>query len=120
VDPFALDDRRFLSTLQAVERELRRGAHLFRYAAEDDFGKPQTSFNVCTFWHVDALARVGRRDEARELFENMLARRTSAGLLSEELDPATGELWGNHPQTYSLVGLVNSAMRLSRRWDDAL
>ncbi|MCY3731013.1 MAG: glycoside hydrolase family 15 protein, partial [Rhodospirillaceae bacterium] len=62
----------------------------------------------------------GRGDEARELFCNMLERRNSLGLLSEDLDPATGELWGNFPQTYSMVGLISSATRLSRSWEEAL
>ena len=57
--------------------------------------------------------------EARKLFENMLAKRNAVGLLSEDLDTESGELWGNFPQTYSMVGLINSAMRLSRSWEDA-
>jgi GH15 family glucan-1,4-alpha-glucosidase len=113
------DDPRYASTVAAVERELRRGPYLFRYAAPDDFGAPQTAFSVCTFWYVEALAALGREAEARELFENMLSRRNRLGLLSEDLDPATGELWGNFPQTYSMVGLINAAMRLSKRWEDA-
>jgi GH15 family glucan-1,4-alpha-glucosidase len=112
-------DPRFVGTLAAVERELRRGSYLLRYSAPDDFGAPRTAFNICTFWYVGALAAQGRREEARELFENMLARRNRLGLLSEDLDPATGELWGNFPQTYSMVGLINAAMRLSKRWEDA-
>ena len=66
-----------------------------------------------------ALAAVGRKEEARKLFENMLAKRNAVGLLSEDLDTKSGELWGNFPQTYSMVGLINSAMRLSRSWEDA-
>jgi pentatricopeptide repeat protein len=108
-----------VGTVAAVERDLRRGPYLLRYATADDFGVPRTAFSVCTFWYVEALAAVGRHEEARELFENMLARRNRLGLLSEDLDLATGELWGNFPQTYSMVGLVNAAMRLSRRWEDA-
>jgi GH15 family glucan-1,4-alpha-glucosidase len=115
----APDDPRFLGTLEAVEGELRRGDYVYRYA-DDDFGAPETAFNICTFWYIDALASVGRRDEARALFENMLKRCNRAGLLSEDLDARSGELWGNFPQTYSLVGLVNSAMRLSRSWEEAL
>ena len=85
----------------------------------DDFGSPKTAFNICTFWYIEALHAIGRRDEARSLFENMLERRTALGLLSEDLDPETLELWGNFPQTYSMVGLINCAMRLSKRWDEA-
>jgi GH15 family glucan-1,4-alpha-glucosidase len=110
-------DARFAGTVAAVEERLRRGRHLFRYAAADDFGLPTTAFNICTFWYIDALARIGRRDEARELFEFMLASRNHVGLLSEDIAPETGEHWGNYPQTYSLVGIVNAATRLSRGWD---
>lgn len=113
------DDPRFLGTLQHVERELRRGGHLMRYVDADDFGVPQNAFNICTFWYIGALARVGRRDEARELFENMLACRNSAGFLSEDLDIRSGELWGNFPQTYSMVGIINAAMLLSKSWEEA-
>jgi GH15 family glucan-1,4-alpha-glucosidase len=111
------DDPRFKGTVAAIEQRLRRGSHLFRYHAADDFGVPTTAFNICTFWYIDALARIGRQEEARELFEGMLASRNHVGLLSEDIDPATGEHWGNYPQTYSLVGIVNAAMRLSRGWE---
>ena len=76
-----------------------------RYEAADDFGKPETAFNICTFWRIDALARIGRKAEAREIFEAMLAARNPLGLLSEDTHPVTGEMWGNFPQTYSMVGI---------------
>jgi GH15 family glucan-1,4-alpha-glucosidase len=113
------DDPRFLATLKQVEQRLKHGHHVFRYAAPDDFGQPESAFNVCTFWYIDALVRVGRRDEARELFEHMLTCLNPMGLLSEDIDPKTEELWGNIPQTYSMVGLINSAMRLSKTWEQA-
>lgn len=111
------DDPRFRATLTAVEEGLRRGSFMLRYATEDDFGLPQTAFNVCTFWLIEALHATGRDGDARLLFEEMLSRRTAAGLLSEDIDPETGELWGNYPQTYSLVGLVNCAVLLSKPWN---
>ncbi len=111
------DDDRFLGTLAAVEKHLRRGNYVFRYIDADDFGEPHTSFNLCTFWYLDALARVGRTDEARELFEHILARRNHLGLMSEDLDPETGEQWGNFPQTYSMLGIIQIAMRLSEPWE---
>ncbi len=114
------DDPRFIATIAAVEEELRKGLYLYRYAVADDFGTPKTAFNICTFWYIDALAASGRKEEARALFENMLEKRNSIGLLSEDLDTQSGELWGNFPQTYSMVGLINSAMRLSRSWEDAM
>lgn len=110
---------RFEGTLKAIEAGLLHGGHMYRYTAEDDFGRPRTAFNVCTFWYIDALAARGETARARELFEGMLASRNHAGLLSEDIDPATGELWGNYPQTYSLVGIINGAVRLSRPWTAA-
>ncbi len=110
------DDPRFAGTVAAIEQRLRRGRHLFRYAAADDFGTPTTAFNICTFWYIDALARLGRSDEARELFGYMLESRNHVGLLSEDIGPENGEHWGNYPQTYSLVGIINAATRLSQSW----
>ncbi len=110
------DDPRFRGTLTAVETGLRRGSYMLRYATEDDFGLPETAFNVCTFWLIEALHLTGRHADARALFEEMLDHRTAAGLLSEDIDPVTGELWGNYPQTYSLVGIINCAVLLSKPW----
>jgi GH15 family glucan-1,4-alpha-glucosidase len=113
-------DPRFIATVDAIGAALGRGEYLFRYIAPDDFGAPETSFNICTFWYIEALAATGRKDRARAMFEHMLKKRTALGLLSEDLAPDSGEHWGNYPQTYSLVGLIQAAMRLSRRWEDAL
>ncbi len=110
-------DPRYQSTLRVVEAELRRGEHMLRYAAEDDFGTPETAFNVCTFWLIEALHLAQRDDEARILFGRMLDHSTSSGLLSEDMDFETGELWGNFPQTYSLVGVINCAVLLSKSWN---
>jgi GH15 family glucan-1,4-alpha-glucosidase len=113
-------DPRFISTVAALERSLCDGPFMRRYEAEDDFGRAESAFNMCSFWRVDALARIGRVEEAREMFEALLARRNNFGLLSEDMDPATGELWGNFPQTYSMVGIINGAIRLSAPWDSAV
>ncbi len=110
-------DPRFVSTVEQLEKTLARGPHMMRYEAQDDFGLPETAFNICTFWRVDSLARIGRTEEARDIFEEMLKNRNHLGLLSEDTNPETGELWGNFPQTYSMVGIINGAMRLSRPWD---
>jgi GH15 family glucan-1,4-alpha-glucosidase len=112
-------DPRFVSTVHAIERELKRGDFVFRYMEKDDFGVPQNAFVVCTFWLIDALAAIGRADDARILFDQLLVRRNSHGLLAEHLEPESGEAWGNFVQTYSMVGLINSAIRLSVPWDDA-
>jgi GH15 family glucan-1,4-alpha-glucosidase len=115
----AADDPRFLGTVNAVEQQLRHGEHLYRYVDEDDFGRPDTAFNLATFWYIDALTRIGRKGEARELFETMLSHRNRLGLMSEDVDTRTGESWGNFPQTYSMVGLINAAVRLSGGWEEA-
>ena len=117
IDPM---DPRFIATVDALEASLCEGPYLRRYEAPDDFGKPETAFNICTFWRIDALARIGRKDQARCIFETMLKARNHVGLLSEDTHPVTGEMWGNFPQTYSMVGLINCAVRLSAPWDSAV
>src|SRR5690606_17357880 len=112
-------DPRFIATVEAIGTHLRRGTSLFRYIAADDFGQPETSFTICSFWYIDALAAIGRVDEARQQFESLLARRNHLGLLSEDMAFDDGEAWGNFPQTYSHVGVVIAAMRLSRPWSAA-
>jgi len=111
------EDPRFVSTVDLMEKVLGRGPFMMRYEAADDFGVPETAFNICAFWRLDALARMGRRDEAREIFAALLAARNSLGLMSEDTEPRTGIAWGNFPQTYSMVGIINGAMRLSQPWD---
>ncbi|MEJ7667888.1 MAG: glycoside hydrolase family 15 protein [Casimicrobiaceae bacterium] len=113
-------DARYVNTVNAIERDLRRGDFVFRYIERDDFGEPENAFVVCTFWLVNALAAIGRKGDARALFERLLACRNRHGLLAEHLHPATGEPWGNFVQTYSMVGLINAAIRLSIPWDDAV
>jgi len=110
------DDPRHRETLKALEKRLRRGSNFMRYDEPDDFGAPETAFNFCTFWFIEGLHLIGETDEARRLFEEMLTRRNHAGLLSEDVSLADGSLWGNYPQTYSLVGLINCAVLLSRQW----
>jgi GH15 family glucan-1,4-alpha-glucosidase len=109
-------DPRFVRSVETLQRRLTRSGFLMRYDENDDFGAPETSFNICSFWLAEALAAIGKPDEARELFEALLARRNHVGLLSEDIDPVTGELWGNFPQTYSMVGIIVTAMRLSKSW----
>jgi GH15 family glucan-1,4-alpha-glucosidase len=116
----APEDPRFRGTLKRIEERLMHDGVLLRYDQPDDFGPPETAFTVCTFWYVDALASLGRVEEARALFGKLLARRNHLGLLSEDFDLRTGQLWGNFPQAYSMVGLILSAMRLSRSWEESL
>jgi GH15 family glucan-1,4-alpha-glucosidase len=110
-------DPRIAATIDAIGRALKRGDLLLRYSAPDDFGKPASAFLICAFWYVDALNAIGRRDEARQLFERALALRNPFGLFSEDVDVPSGALWGNFPQSFSMVGLINSATRLSKSWE---
>jgi GH15 family glucan-1,4-alpha-glucosidase len=114
------DDARVAKTLEVVGKRLVRDGFVMRYDEADDFGNPETAFLVCTFWYADALALAGRRDEAREIFNTALGIRNATGLFSEDVEPASRILWGNFPQAYSHVGLIHSAARLSRGWEEAL
>jgi GH15 family glucan-1,4-alpha-glucosidase len=114
------DDPRFLRTLEVVEKRLMHNGFILRYDEPDDFGRPETAFLVCSLWYIDALVAVGRRGEAEDMFRRILARRNHLGLLSEDVETNDGELWGNFPQTFSMVGMVLSAMRLSRSWEEGL
>jgi GH15 family glucan-1,4-alpha-glucosidase len=112
-------DPRFVRTCDLIGKQLNRNGFIMRYTAEDDFGMPETAFLVCQFWYIDALASLGRIEEAREMFSDVLSRRNTFGLLSEDIHPVTGELWGNLPQTYSMAGIVNTGRVLSRSWQEA-
>jgi GH15 family glucan-1,4-alpha-glucosidase len=95
----------------------------FMLHSDESFTEREASalkgFTICTFWYVDALAAIGRRDGARSLFKDLLSRRNHIGLLSEDIAPETGDLWGNFPQTYSMVDIIVAAMRLSKGWECA-
>jgi GH15 family glucan-1,4-alpha-glucosidase len=112
------DDPRIVGTVEAIQRELSHGGFVRRYSADggDLDGLPGTEgmFLLCSFWLAHALALMGRIDEARALFDRLLAVRTDLGLLSEEYDPGARRLLGNFPQAFSHVGLVNTALTLER------
>jgi GH15 family glucan-1,4-alpha-glucosidase len=114
---FAPDSPEAASHVDAIASRLRTNGLLRRYDCEDDFGEPQAAFTVCSFWLAEALAILGRMDEARALFEKILGYGNEFGLFSEDVVPSTGELSGNFPQTYSHVGLINVAFRISPAWD---
>ncbi len=104
--------------LAALEKELRTPTGLFyRYLHADDFGKPKTTFLICAFWYVEALACVGRMDDAIREFENLLKYSNHLLLFSEDVDEADGSQWGNFPQAYSHVGLMNAAYRIAMKLD---
>ncbi|MBG0832944.1 glycoside hydrolase family 15 protein [Planomonospora sp. ID67723] len=112
------EDPRVIGTIEAVERELLVDGFVLRYpvARDNDVdGLPggEGSFLACSFWLAEALAMIGRREDAVELFERLLALRNDVGLLSEEYDPRYGRLVGNFPQAFSHVPLIHTARALS-------
>ncbi|GGJ87153.1 glucoamylase [Pilimelia anulata] len=111
-------DPRMVGTVEAIQRELCDEGLVRRYRPEhpehvDGLPGGEGAFLACTFWLVDALHGAGRTAEAEKLFARLLDLRNDVGLLSEEVDPATGRHLGNTPQAFSLVGIINSARRLS-------
>lgn len=105
------------SHIEALEKELLADHGLFyRYKHYDDFGMPESTFLVCAFWYVDALACVGRIDDARKNLEQLFQFSNHLGIFSEDVSE-DGSQWGNFPQTYSHVGLINAAFRIARKLD---
>lgn len=104
--------------LSALEKELKtEGGLFYRYLHSDDFGKPETTFLICAFWYVEALACVGRLDDAMNEFGKLMKYCNHLLLFSEDVDEKNGSQWGNFPQAYSHVGLMNAAYRIAMKLD---
>ncbi|MEL6925727.1 MAG: glycoside hydrolase family 15 protein, partial [Bacteroidota bacterium] len=104
--------------MKVLEDSLRTENGLFyRYKHIDDFGEPESTFLICAFWYVEALARMDRVEEAIQIFEQLIEHGNHLGLLSEDVHEKTGSQWGNFPQTYSHVGLINAAFTISKKLD---
>lgn len=111
------NDPKARSHIAELEKELQADHGLFyRYKHYDDFGVPETTFLVCAFWHIDALACVGRIDDAFKNLDQVLGFTNHLGIFSEDV-ALDGSQWGNIPQTYSHVGLINSAFRIAKKLD---
>jgi len=110
-------DQRFVSTLEAYERLLVEDGLMLRYRHKDDFGDTTSAFSICSFWWAEALAMVGRLEDASALFERLLTHANGVGLFSEDIEPRTGMLLGNFPQAYTHVGLINTAVTISELID---
>jgi GH15 family glucan-1,4-alpha-glucosidase len=113
---FQPHDRMAHATVDAVGADLERDGWLFRYRTDDGLGRPTVAFTLCTFWWIEALARLGRDEEAARVLARVEGILSPLGLLSEDVDSETGVLWGNHPQAYSHVGLIHAAFAVSPRW----
>ena len=110
-------DPRWLSTLDVITKELVSDSLVYRYnveASPDGLQGDEGTFSICTFWYVEALARAGRLDEARLVFEKMLTYANHLGLYSEEIGP-TGEALGNFPQAFTHLSLISAAVNLDRQ-----
>jgi trehalose 6-phosphate phosphatase len=107
-------DERFKATIVAVERELRKGATVFRYRYDDGLPGPEGGFHLCTSWLIEAYALTGRWKSAQMLFDQYVALAESPYLLSEEYDPIQRQALGNYPQLYSHIGLINAALRMAK------
>jgi GH15 family glucan-1,4-alpha-glucosidase len=115
----APQDPMWQSTLDAIHKELVSDSLVYRYnpsASPDGLQGHEGTFSICTFWYVDALARSGRLDEARLVFEKMMTYANAVGLFAEEIGP-TGEQLGNFPQAFSHLSLINAAINLDFQLD---
>ncbi|MDE2580764.1 MAG: glycoside hydrolase family 15 protein [Rhodospirillales bacterium] len=112
---FPLDRATLEATVRAIERDLRQGDLVYRYRGEDGLTGSEGAFLICSFWLVDALLRLGRRDDATALFRNLLARANDVGLYAEEVDPGSGDFLGNFPQAFTHLALIGAAVHLDLR-----
>ena len=106
-------DPRFVSTVAEYGKRLAPDGFMKRYVNEDDFGETTSAFTICSFWWCEALALMGRLDDAVALFERLVRHANPLGLFSEDIDPQTGAMLGNYPQAYTHVGLIHAAMTIS-------
>lgn len=109
----AYDDLKYQKTVMAVKNTLFYNGLMYRYINRDDFGKPVSSFTICTFWLIQALFRIGMKEDAKNIFENLLTCGNHLGLFSEDIDFSTKRLLGNFPQAYSHLALINTATMFS-------
>jgi GH15 family glucan-1,4-alpha-glucosidase len=110
-------DPRFVSTVDAYQTLLVDNGLMLRYRHHDDFGETTSAFSICSFWWAEALAMIGRLDEATALFYRLIGYANKVGLFSEDIEPKTGRLLGNFPQAYTHVGLIHTAVTLGELID---
>ena len=106
---------KYISTVEAIGRELLKNDLLFRYKNNDDFGEPKSSFTVCTFWYINSLFKTGKIEESKKLYDKLLSYSNHLGLLSEDLDFKSRELLGNFPQAYSHLALIETALNFNNQ-----
>jgi GH15 family glucan-1,4-alpha-glucosidase len=109
------DDPKYRKTVMAVKSALFYNGLIYRYVNHDDFGKPSSSFTICTFWLIQALFKTGKEEDAKNIFDNLLSYGNHLGLFSEDIDFTTKRLLGNFPQAYSHLALINTATLFSEK-----
>ena len=107
-----------MRTVQAILADLDDGGWLKRYRTDDGFGTPDVAFSLCTFWLVEAMARLGLDVDARAALDRVRGIKSPLGLFSEDVKASSGEMWGNFPQAYSHVGLIHAAFAAAPRWSE--
>ena len=105
-------DKKYVQTVKSIEKELLENDLMYRYKNDDDFGLPSSSFTVCTFWFINSLNKIGEKEKAKKLFENLLGFSNHLGLFSEDIDFKSKRLLGNFPQAYSHLALIDTAIEL--------
>jgi len=106
-------DPKYVSTVKVTRKKLCRNGLMYRYKNKDDFGKPSSSFTICTFWLINSLYKIGEKEEAEKLFKQLLSYSNHLGLFSEGIDFETKRLLGNFPQAYSHLALIETAENIS-------
>ena len=113
-------DPRLHGTVERIWKTLSKDGWLFRYRQDDGFGQPTVAFIICTFWLVEALALIGRMEDAKAVMQRVHSALSPLGLLSEDYETSSLRMWGNFPQAYSHVGLIHAAFAASPAWSDVL
>jgi GH15 family glucan-1,4-alpha-glucosidase len=111
-------DEKTKTFFKRLEKELiTKEGMIYRYQAADDFGETHATFLICTYWYIESQICLGHLKDAEESLRNIIAHSNHMGLLSEDLSSDDGSQWGNFPQTYSHVGLINAVWRLAKKLD---
>lgn len=111
------EDPRMVQTVLKTQSNLVKDGYVLRYSADDEFGKPQNAFIVCTFWMINALYLIGREQEARDMLDRVMSCANKFGLFSEDVETDTGRLTGNFPQGYSHLAFIQTIFLLETQYD---
>ncbi|MDB3927598.1 glycoside hydrolase family 15 protein, partial [Flavobacteriaceae bacterium] len=107
------NDDKYISTVKVIEKELSKNGLMFRYKNNDDFGSPNSSFTVCSFWLIDSLYKIG--EQAIKMFDKLLSYSNHLNLFSEDIDFKSKRLLGNFPQAYSHLALIDTAINFNSK-----